>query len=148
MPIQRSPELEQLTHEAHEAWQRGDEEWFRARLSSHDPVMLGSAPEEELRGTESVNEMMATEIANRDAHAFKPSPPRVIDARESGEFGWALAESRWEFEDGSHIPVRGLTIYHREDGAWKAIAGVTAPAFSNELLRPGSPVAQAATVPA
>jgi hypothetical protein len=140
MPLQRSYELEQLAQEAHAAWERGDEEWFSAHLSADDPIVLGSAPEEEMRGTDAVNEATAKEIENRGAYAFKPTAPRVIDARESGDFGWALAENRWEFEDGSYIPVRGLTIFHREDGAWKAIVAVTAPAFSNELLRPGSPV--------
>jgi len=142
MGIQRSSELEQLAHEVHAAWERGDDKWFSAHLSSDNPIMLGSAPEEEMRGTDAVGVATAREIANRDSYSFKPTAPRVIDARESGDFGWALVGTRWEFEDGSYIPVRGLTIFHREDGVWKAIIGLTAPAFSNELLRPGSPVAQ------
>jgi hypothetical protein len=144
MGIQRSSELEQLVHDAQAAWERGDEEWFSARLSAHDPIMLGSAPDEDIRGADAVNEMTSTEMANRGSYGFKPSAPRVLDARESGDFGWALAENRWEFEDGSYVPVRGLTIFHREDGTWKAIVSVTAPAISNELLRPGSPVTQPA----
>ena len=88
------------------------------------------------------------ELANRDQWEFKPTAPRVIDAREAGDIGWIVTESRWEFEDGSFLPVRGLTVLHREDGVWKYIAGVTAPAIPNELLRPGSPITQAAPVSA
>ena len=148
MTVQPSSELEQLAQEAHAAWERGDDEWFKAHLSAHDPIMLGSAPEEEMVGADAVTEITSEELAHRDRYTFKPSAPRIIDARESGEIGWTLTESRWEFEDGSYVPVRGLTVMHREDGAWKLIAAVAAPAISNDLLRPGSPVAQPARAPA
>jgi SnoaL-like protein len=148
MPLQRSVELEQLAQEAHAAWKRGDEDWFSTRLSSHDPVMLGSAPEEEMAGADAINAITSEELANRDHWEFKTTPPRVIDAREAGDIGWIVSESRWEFEDGSFLPVRGLAVLHREDGVWKYIAGVTAPAVPNELLRPGSPITQAAKVSA
>ena len=144
MPVQPSSELAQLAQEAHAAWERGDQDWFKAHLSAHDPIMLGSAPEEEMVGADAVNEITSEELANRDQYAFKAAAPRIIDAREDGDIGWTLTESRWEFEDGSYVPVRGLTVLHREDGAWKLIAAVAAPAISNELLRPGSPIAQSA----
>jgi SnoaL-like domain len=139
-----SAELEQLAQESHAAWERGDKEWFEAHLSAHDPIMLGSAPEEEMVGADAINEITSEELANRDQYAFKPTAPRIIDARESGDIGWTVTESRWEFEDGSYLPVRGLTVLHREDGMWKLIAAVAAPAISNELLRPGSPIVRAA----
>jgi SnoaL-like domain len=126
----------------------GDEDWFRTRLSSHDPVMLGSAPEEEMAGTDAINATTSEEMANRDQWESKSTAPRVIDAREAGDIGWIVTESRWEFEDGSFLPVRRLTVQHREDGVWKYIAGATAPAIPNELPRPGSPITQAAQVSA
>lgn len=144
MTVQPSTELEQLAQDAHAAWERGDDEWFKAHLSAHNPIMLGSAPEEEMIGADAVTEGTTEELSNRDQYAFKATPPRIIDARESGEIGWMVTESRWEFEDGSYVPVRGLTVVHREDGVWKLIAAVAAPAISNELLRPGSPIAQPA----
>ena len=144
MTVQPSSELEQLAQEAHAAYERGDDEWFKAHLSAHNPIMLGSAPDEQMIGADAVTESTTEELANRDQYAFKAMPPRIIDAREAGELGWVLTESRWEFEDGSYVPVRGLTVVHREDGGWKLIAAVTAPAISNELLRPGSPIAQPA----
>ena len=144
MTVQPSKELEQIAQEAHAAYERGDDEWFKAHLSADNPIMLGSDPEEQMIGADAVNESTTEELANRDQYAFKAMPPRIIDARESGEIGWMVTESRWEFEDGSYLPVRGLTVVHREDGVWKLIAAVTAPAISNELLRPGSPVAQPA----
>ena len=146
MLLKRSAELEQLVQEAHAAWKRADEDWFSARLSSHDPVMLGSAPDEEMAGTDAINAITSEELANRDQWEFTPTAPRVIDAREAGDIGWIVTESHWEFEDGSFLPVRGLTVLHREDGVWKYIAGVTAPAIPNELLRPGSPITQGVKV--
>ena len=144
MTVQPSKELEQVAQEAHAAWERGDDEWFKAHLSAHDPIMLGSDPEEQMIGADAVTESTTEELANRDQYAFKVTAPRIIDARESGDIGWTLTESRWEFEDGSYVPVRGLSVLHREGGVWKLIAGVAAPAISNELLRPGSPVTQPA----
>ena len=148
MGLQRSAELEQLSHDAHAAWERGDEEWFSTHLSPQDPVMLGSAPDEEFAGADVIDTMTSEEIATRDQWEFTPSAPRIIDAREAGDIGWIVTESRWEFDDGSFIPIRGLTVVHREDGTWKFIAGVTAPAIPNELLRPGSPITQTAEVSA
>lgn len=148
MQIQRSAELEQLANEAHAAWERGDEDWFSTRLSPHDPVLLGSSPDEEFAGADAIDASTSEEIANRDQWEFKPTAPRIIDAREAGDIGWIVSETRWEFEDGSFLPVRGLTVLHREDGMWKYIAGVTAPAIPNELLTPGSPIMQAAEVSA
>ena len=98
-------------------------------------------------GADAVTESTTEELANRDQYAFKSTPQRIIDARESGDIGWTITKSRWEFEDGSDVPP-GFTVLHREDGVWKAIAGVAAPAISNELLRPGSPVTQPARAPA
>ena len=148
MELRRSAELEALADDARAAWERGDEGWFTTRLSAHDPVMLGSAPEEVTAGTDAINAMTSDELANRDEWEFKTTGQRVIDAREAGDIGWIVSESRWEFEDGSFLPVRGLTVLHREDGLWKYVAGVTAPAIPNELLRLGSPILQPAEVPA
>ena len=44
MPVQPSSELEQLAQEAHAAYERGDDEWFKAHLSAHNPIMLGWTP--------------------------------------------------------------------------------------------------------
>ena len=143
MQLQRSAALEELAQEAHAAWERGDEDWFSTRLSAHDPILLGSAPDEEIAGADAINAITSEELANPDEYGFTRTAPRVIDAREAGDIGWIVTESRWEFEDGSFLPVRGLTVLHREDGVWKLIAGVTAPAIPNELLRPGSPITQA-----
>ena len=54
MTVQPSTDLEQLAQEAHAAWERGDDEWFKAHLSAHDPIMLGSAPEEQMVGADAV----------------------------------------------------------------------------------------------
>jgi hypothetical protein len=146
MQLQRSQELEDLAHEAHAAWKRGDEEWFSTRLSSHDPVMLGTAPDEKVVGSDAIEALTSEELAARDQWEFETTAPRVIDAREAGDIGWIVTEARWEFEDGSFLPVRGFSILHREDGLWKYVAGVTAPAIPNELLRAGSPATQPASV--
>jgi len=144
MDIERSPELEKLAEEAHAAWERGDSQWFADHLSPHDPIMFGSAPEEETRGAEAIGESAAAVFAERDAWPVRSVHRRVLDARRCGDIGWTLVESRWEFEDGSYLPVRGVTITHYEDGIWKAVVNLTAPAFSNDLIRPGSPILQPA----
>ena len=50
MPVQPSSRMpEQLAQEAHAAYKRGDDEWFKAHLSAHNPIMLGSDPDEPVR---------------------------------------------------------------------------------------------------
>ena len=95
MTVQPSKELEQLAQEAHAAYERGDDEWFKAHLSAHNPIMLGSDPEEQSIGADAVTESTSEELANRDQYAFKSTAPRIIDAREAGELGWVVTESRW-----------------------------------------------------
>jgi hypothetical protein len=140
MDIERSPELEKLTEESYAAWERGDAQWYSDHLSSQDPIMLGSAPDEEMRGQQVINDATVAALAERDGWGFKSVQRRVLDARQCGDIGWTLTESRWEFEDGSYVPVRGLVIGHREDGTWKLVVGLTAPAVPNDLLSPGSPL--------
>ena len=144
MTVQPSKELEQLAHEAHAAYERGDDEWFKAHLSAHNPIMLGSDPDEQMIGADAVTESTRRNSPTATSTRSRRCRSRVIDARESGDIGWMVTEGRWEFEDGSYLPVRGVTVVHREDGVWKLIASVAAPAISNELLRPGSPVTQPA----
>src|SRR5436190_17113284 len=121
MDIERSPELERFAEEAHDAWERGDTRWYAERLSSQDPIMLGSAPEEEIRGAQAVGNALGAAVAERESLPFKSTRPRVLDARQCGDIGWTIGETEWEFEDGTSIAVRGLTILHREDGEWKAV---------------------------
>ena len=101
MPLQRSTELEQLAQEAHEAYERGDADWFSTRMSAHGPVMLGTAPAEEMAGADAIDTLLSEELANPDTYEFKRTPPRIIDAREVGDRGWILNEARWEIDDGS-----------------------------------------------
>ena len=84
MPVQPSSELEQLAQEAHAAYERGDDEWFKAHLSAHNPIMLGSDPEEQMIGADAVTESTTEELANRDQYAFKAT--RSEDHRCTG--GW------------------------------------------------------------
>lgn len=144
MQIEHSPELEQLTHESYDAWQHGDAAWLADHLSAEDPIMFGSAPDEEMRGSDAITEMTDKALAARASWPFKPTDRRIVDARECGDVGWSLIEQRWEFEDGSYLPTRGLTIWHREEGRWKMVVGLVAPAFSDDLLHAGSPIAQPA----
>ena len=90
MTVQPSKELEQLAHEAHAAWERGDDEWFKAHLSAHDPIMLGSAPEEQMVGVDAVTESTSEELANRDQYSFKTTR-RGSSMRASREIsvGWS-----------------------------------------------------------
>jgi ketosteroid isomerase-like protein len=144
MQIEHSPEIEQLTQEAHDAWARGDANWLADHISTEDPIMLGSAPDEEMRGTEPIADGMGKTLAARESWGFKPTGPRIIDARQCGDIGWSVTEQKWEFEDGSYLPTRGLTIWHYEDSRWKLVVGLAAPAFSNDLVQAGSPVTQPA----
>jgi hypothetical protein len=144
MQIERSSELEQLTQESYDAWDRGDMGWFADHLSTQDPIMFGSAPDEEMRGSEAIADATGRALAERESWPFKPTDRRIVDARQCGDLGWSLIESKWEFDDGTYVPTRGLTIWHREDGQWKMVLGLVAPAFANELLHAGSPVTQRA----
>jgi hypothetical protein len=144
MQIEHSPEIEQLTRESYEAWERGDADWLADHLSTEDPIMFGSAPGEELRGTDTINDATGKMLAARGSLPFSPGGRRAIDARQCGDIGWSVIEQKWEFEDASYVPTRGLTIWHYEDGAWKMVVGLVAPAISDDLIRAGSPVTQAA----
>ena len=144
MQIERSSELEQLTQESYDAWDRGDAGWFAAHLSTEDPIMLGSAPDEEMRGSEGIRDATVKALEARESWPFKPTDRRIVETRRCGDVGWSLVETKWEFEDGSYVPTRGLTIWHREDDDWKMVLGLVAPALSDDLLHAGSPVTQRA----
>ena len=148
MPVQPSSELEQLAQEAHAAYERGDDEWFKAHLSAHNPIMLGSDPDEQMIGADAVTESTTEELANRDQYAFKAMPPRIIDARSRDRSVGRSPNPGGSSRTAATSPSVDSRSCIERTASGRPIAGVAAPAISNELLRPGSPVTQPARAPA
>ena len=48
--------------------------------------------------------------------------------------------------DGTKVPLRGITILHREAGEWKAVFNMAAIPVPNSALKAGSELARALAV--
>ena len=110
----------------------GDSEWFKAHLSAHNPIMFGSDPKEKATGSDAVMEI--TRRNSPTATAMRLSRPLRQSSMRASQETLVGRSPNPGFEDGSYVPVHGLTILHREEGVWKLIAAVAAPAIANSCF--------------
>jgi hypothetical protein len=144
--VKRSSDLEELSAEARRRVRAGDDRWFEERTAHGDVLMLGTAPGEEWRGRDAV---LALTIEQGKAMnetvgiADEEEPERRVEAYEAGNTGWIVTHSSFLLSDGSRVPIRSVSILIRDDDTWRSVFSETAIVVANELLAPGSPLAQA-----
>ena len=54
-----------------------------------------------------------------------------------------LSLGRIRYDDGSEIPLRTTTVLHRSEGDWKIVQTMASVPVPEDLLEPGSPIAEA-----
>jgi hypothetical protein len=143
MEARRSPALEALAREARDAFDRGDDDWYKEHAATGEIMMSGSAPEEVARGRDQVfGPQFSMEAAKRSlAEAKIEVRHGTVEAYEAGDAGFYVAEDEFVLEDGSHVPVRNIGVAARDGESWLLIGGFTSVLASNDLLAPGSGLA-------
>jgi len=67
----------------------------------------------------------------------RPPSTFTIDrlaAMEEGGVGWAAVDATWQVQGMEPVTTRLTFVFHREDGAWKAVLQQTAVAVPNEKI--------------
>ena len=146
MEVRRSRELEELMEEARAARARGDDNWFHERTAPGEAVMFGTAPDEVTRGHDEI--IGGPKIADYE-QAHEGAGIKLVqghsEAYETEHAGWAITDTPIELNDGTHVPGRNVTIFVRDrEGQWLMAASFLSVVVSDDLLTPGSPIAQAA----
>ena len=118
MPPTRSPEIESVTRRVLLAFETGDMAAM-ANLVSADPSLrvLGFALDEWWAGPEEflkIRETQTGEIPSFQAQIEK------VDAFEDGAFGWAAVSSTIVTSE-TKTPMRHISVFRLEAGAWKVI---------------------------
>jgi hypothetical protein len=143
MVLQRDPELEQFAREeGRRAFRDRDVAWLQAHTSTDPSVLtVGTDPGEVFRGYDAVVATMREVFETWPDGA--PEPPRPeVEAYRVGDIGWSIAFGTFTMPDGTSFPSRSMTIYQRENDVWKVLHNVFSLGVPNELLVPGSPLAQ------
>jgi hypothetical protein len=147
--VRRSPELEQLVHEAQAARDGGDDAWFEERTAAGEVVQFGTAPGEVSRGYEEVHRSKIADYEQAHEAAGFKMVIGDVEAYESGRAGWAITDVRFQLTDGSYVPARDITIFVRgPDDDWLIAATFLSVVARDELITPGSPLAITATASA
>jgi hypothetical protein len=140
MEVRRSPELEALAAEARAAYESGRVlEYYAAHMADGEFVMTGSAADEIWLGKESVLDLIEG-LPDPNATTDVRYELGEVEGYEAGGAGFHLWHHRYVLEDGSYIPLCGLTVYARDAGGWKMIGRFSAVLVPNELITPGSPI--------
>ena len=140
MPLERSPELEQLYNDMREAYQRKDGEAIRDMVSTHEAtVSRGTAPSEVVHGRDEIARLVL-----ESAEWAPKLKTTSLEAYASGDVGYVYADAAFVLEDGTEIPTRLMAVAQREDGRWRMVNSLTSFPVPNELLEGDSPLLHAA----
>ena len=118
--MQRSTELEDLVSRWFATASRGDSSLVAAHVSA-DPgtSVIGSDPDEWIRGGEAVAEFLRGEVMNAGGQAQFTA--EGTEAFEEGTVGWATTRITITLPDGGHVSPRWSSVFHREDETWRFV---------------------------
>ena len=118
--MRRSPELEDLVSRWFMAATRGDTSAVDVFVS-RDPgsCLIGSDPDEWVRGGEAVAEFLRGEVTNAGGQA--QFSPEETEAFEEGTVGWASTRLTITLPDGRSVSPRWSSVFHREGNEWRFV---------------------------
>jgi hypothetical protein len=137
--VQASSELEGIIRNWFDSVVRGDSSWLDRHLST-DPQLriVGTDPDEWLQG-QAAGDLLRSDIANLAGNATVTV--QEAEAFEEGDTGWGVARFTIHLGPDMAISPRWSAVFHREDGAWKAVQVHASVGISNEQafgMQPGS----------
>jgi hypothetical protein len=145
--VTRSPELEQFARERRGRIIARDDAWFEQTTAHGEVLSFGTAPDEQLRGRETVlaftmKQMAELNTAEGLAVADAGEGEGDVVAYEAGDAGWIVTHDRHTLDDGSWVAHRNVTVVVRDHdgGGWKRVLTASQILVPNELLLPGSPL--------
>jgi hypothetical protein len=146
--VNRSPELEQFARERRRRIIARDDAWFEQTTAHGEVLSFGTAPDEQLRGRETVLGFTMRQMAdlNTDEGLAVADAGEgegdVVEAYEAGDAGWIVTHDRHTLDDGSWVAHRNVTVVvrDRDGGGWKRVLTASQLLVPNELLLPGSPL--------
>ena len=129
--MHRSPEIEALVARWFDAATRGDASRVDA-LVSPDPgtCLIGSEPEEWLRGGPAVADLLKGEVAGAGGKAS--FSPEDTEAYEAGTVAWASSRLTITLPDGRHVSPRWSSVWHREGEDWRFVQTHASIGVGNE----------------
>ena len=118
--MQRSPELEDLVSRWFDAATRGDASVVDAFVSSDpDTCVIGSDPDEWIRGGDAVVDFLRNEVTNAGGQVrFSPEGTQAF---EEGDVGWMTTRLTITLPDGGQVTPRWSSVAHREGDTWRFV---------------------------
>jgi hypothetical protein len=142
--IKRSPELEQFARERRRRIIAGDDAWFEQTTAHGEVLSFGTAPDEQLRGRETVLAYTMDQMKTAEGLALDAEEPEgdFVEAYEAGDAGWIVTHDRHTLDDGSWVAHRNVTVVVRDldSGGWKRVLSASQFLVPNDLLVTGSPL--------
>jgi ketosteroid isomerase-like protein len=131
--VQPSPALVAFVHDWFAAASSGDRSLVDAAVAQSDATLLiGSDPDEILRGSEAVTGFLLGELEG--AAGSVTFEPAEVKAYESGGLGWASALLTITIPDGGQVSPRWTAVFTRESGAWQVVHIHASIGITNEQV--------------
>lgn len=117
---EQSTEIEALVAAWFESASRGDPALVDRHVSPDAAtILIGSDPDEILRGGDAVAGFLRREVVAAGGNAT--FTPRQITAFREGNVGWATALLTIALPDGRQVSPRWTAVVHLEAGVWRFV---------------------------
>lgn len=128
---ERSPEIEALVVAWFAAASRGEPSLARERIAPGPMTrLIGSDPDEMLRGGDAVRDFILGEIAGAAGRVRFEA--RNVEAFSEGNMGWAQAQLVISLPDGQRITPRWSAAFRLQDGIWRFVQIHASIAVTND----------------
>lgn len=118
--MQRSRQLEDFVSRWFDAASRGDASLADAHVSSEPGTcLIGSDPDEWMRGGEAVARFLHDEVTNAGGHVRFTTEGTM--AFEEGTVGWATTRLTITLPDGRQVSPRWSSVLRREGDTWRFV---------------------------
>ena len=136
--MEEAEELRELTRQFYESANTGNLSFVERHVSRlEDAVFLGTDPREWWEGIDVLREVLRSQA--EEWGGLQMLPARTSRAYREGTVGWVIErDASFRLSDGTEVPFRGTSIFHREEGEWKLVHGhASLGVWNEESMHPG-----------
>lgn len=107
-------EAVRLVEEMYASFEQGDTgPWLDRMSTAHEPLGIGTDPDEFWRGRELLTEVVSAQLAEMSSLGIRFEPGEVT-ADSRGDVAWVANEPTLTFPDGTAVPMRFTAVLVRE----------------------------------
>jgi hypothetical protein len=127
--MEQSTELKDFTLRMYKALSGGDFSFFERYHSQQEGVLsIGTDPNEWWEGYPTIAKVFKAQMETGVISLIAGAP----QAYSEGSVGWVVDRPKFKLPDGTEIPVRMTSVFHKEGNDWKIVLSHISLGVRNE----------------